>query len=306
MERILVIKHGGFGDFILATASFAAIRKHHAGAHITLLTTRPYMELAKASPYFDDVWRDDRPKWWQLGKWLRLRRRLRAGRFVRVYDLQTSGRSALYFRLFSPEPEWSGQAPGASHRHDNPERGMLHTIELEREQLAIAGIREFFMPDVSWLKADTARFGLPARFSLIVPGCSPHRPEKRWSAEGFAALADNLAAQGVTPVFIGTKDEAAFMAEIKRCASAPFVDLLGQTDFADIATLARGAVLAVGNDTGPMHLIAAAGCHSLVLFSHASDPARCAPRGGNVRVVQVAELKALPVARVMDALQGWV
>ncbi|HAK62204.1 MAG TPA: ADP-heptose--LPS heptosyltransferase, partial [Alphaproteobacteria bacterium] len=40
-QRILVIKLGALGDFILAMGPFKAIRHHHAGAHITLLTTPP-------------------------------------------------------------------------------------------------------------------------------------------------------------------------------------------------------------------------------------------------------------------------
>lgn len=38
------------------------------------------------------------------------------------------------------------------------------------------------------------------------------------------------------------------------------VSLCGQTSIAEIASLARAACVAVGNDTGPMHIIAASGC----------------------------------------------
>ncbi len=47
VERILVIKHGALGDFLLATGAFQAIRRHHANAEITLLTTRPYAEFGR-------------------------------------------------------------------------------------------------------------------------------------------------------------------------------------------------------------------------------------------------------------------
>ena len=49
-------------------------------------------------------------------------------------------------------------------------------------------------------------------------------------------------------------------------------DLTGRTDFAQIAVLGARAALAIGNDTGPLHLIAAAGAPTIVLFSSASDP----------------------------------
>ena len=42
LERILIIKLGALGDVVLACGPFEAIRKHHPGAKITLLTTKPY------------------------------------------------------------------------------------------------------------------------------------------------------------------------------------------------------------------------------------------------------------------------
>src|SRR5579863_5122600 len=89
-ERILVIKLGALGDFVQAMGPAAAIRAHHPQAEITLLTSPELAGLAKAAPYFDRVWLDDRPGWvrpWAL--WRLLRKLSREG-FARVYDLQTS------------------------------------------------------------------------------------------------------------------------------------------------------------------------------------------------------------------------
>ncbi|MBN8903381.1 MAG: hypothetical protein J0H57_20345, partial [Rhodospirillales bacterium] len=68
------------------------------------------------------------------------------------------------------------------------------------------------------------------------------------------------------------------------------------------ADLARAARVAVGNDTGPMHLIGTAGCPSLVLFSDESDPALCAPRGPSVAVLRRPDLAGLEVETVLAAL----
>ena len=78
-------------------------------------------------------------------------------------------------------------------------------------------------------------------------------------------------------------------------------DLAGRTSLAEIAVLARGAAAAVGNDTGPMHLIAAAGCPTLVLFSDASDPALCAPRGLEAQILHRPDLRDLAVEEVESA-----
>ena len=44
-RRILVIKLGALGDFILATGPFAAIRTAHPHDEIVLLTTAPFAEI---------------------------------------------------------------------------------------------------------------------------------------------------------------------------------------------------------------------------------------------------------------------
>jgi len=300
---ILVIKLGALGDIVLATGPFAAIRAHHPQARITLLTTKPYADWLGSAPYFDEVWIDPRPAALDIGDWLRLRQQLRGGGFGRVYDLQTSGRSSRYFWLMRPAtPEWSGIAPGCSHPDADPNRNHLHTVERQAGQLRAAGIADVPPPSLDWCNADLTRVALPPRFALLVPGGSAHRPEKRWPALSYAALARRLVEQGITPLLIGTGAEARVLAEIE--AQAPGVQsLLGQTDFPTLCALARRAELAVGNDTGPMHLIATAGCRSLVLFSNASDPALTAPRGRAVTILREARLYDLSVDRVMEGLR---
>jgi ADP-heptose:LPS heptosyltransferase len=294
---ILVIKLGALGDFILAFPAYAAIRAHHPGERITLLTTAPFAELARRSKWFDDVSIDRRPSWWNLPALCRLARQLRGFDFV--YDLQTSGRSSRYFQL-AGRPPWSGIAPGVSHPHTNPQRNHMHTLERQRDQLAMAGITGFPAPDLDWLREPPPQAPLPPRFALLVPGAAAHRPAKRWPAAHFAALAQHLAERGLRPVVIGGAGEAALGAEIGRaCPTA--LDLTGRTTPAELGPIAARATLAVGNDTGPMHLIAALGCPSVVLFSGESDPALTAPRG-DVRVLREANLADLPVERVAATL----
>ncbi len=298
-RRILVIKLGALGDVVQALGPFAAIRRHHAGDHVTLLTTQPYAEFLAASPLFDEVWVDERPRALQAGAWLALRRRLRGGGFTRVYDLQTSDRSSFYFQLFRPgaRPEWSGIARGCSHPHANPARDLMHTAERQAEQLRMAGIAAVPAPDLGWADADLTPLGLSERFVLLAPGGAAHRPAKRWPARHYADLANLLAARGMTPVLIGTASEAAMLAAVARAAPQA-VDLGGRTSLFELAALARRAVAAVGNDTGPMHLTAAAGCASVVLYSHESDPALCAQRGPKVTILRRPDLAALTVEEV--------
>lgn len=81
---------------------------------------------------------------------------------------------------------------------------------------------------------------------------------------------------------IGGKGEAELGKAI-RTASSRVRDLTGQTSFAEIVAIARQAGAAIGNDTGPMHLIAGAGCPSIVLFGSDLTPPCARPRGGRSR-----------------------
>jgi ADP-heptose:LPS heptosyltransferase len=304
-RRVLVIKLSALGDMVQAFGPFQAIRRAHPDAHVSLLTTRPYVDLADRSGWFDAVLVDPRPKAWQLGKVRALRAMLREGRFDRVYDLQTSDRSSGYLRLLGGPGavEWSGIARGCSHPHANPRRDALHTVERQAEQLRMAGIAAVPAPDLAWMAADVSRFALPEPFVLLVPGGAPHRPQKRWPADRYAALAQRLAAGGTTPVVLGTEAERA-EAETVAAACPEAVVLIGRTSLFDIAALARRAAGAVGNDTGPMHLIAAAGCPSVVLYSQASDPALCGQRGPCVDILRRPDLADLEAAEVLAALDG--
>ena len=308
MTRVLVLKLSALGNVVLSVAAFAAIRQHHPDAQITLLTTAPYADWMAASPWFDRVLIDTRPAWWDLLGVLRLRHALAGGRFDRVYDLQTSRRSSHYFRLFprAARPEWSGIAPGCSHPDRDPNRDRIHDIDRLHGQLHQAGITEIPPPDLSWCRGDIARFALPRPFALLVPGSAPHRPVKRWPAAHYRALAAWLTRQGIAPVVLGSAREHALADAI--CAgtgseTARARDLTGQTGFGDLAALGRAAALAIGNDTGPMHLLATAGCPSLVLFSADSDPVRCAPRAPPgapaVRVLRRDDLATLTPAEVI-------
>ena len=305
MERILVIKLGALGDFIHAFHAFAAIRAHHSGGAVTLLTTRPYEAMARAAPWFDAVLIDARAPWWNL---LAARRTAAMiGGFDRVYDLQTSRRSGRYHRL-AGRPPWSGIAAGCSLPHRNPGRDLMHTVERQREQLVHAGVDGTPAPERGpergWLVHGGHRHGGAAPYALLMPGGAGVGHVKRWPAARYAEVAQGLAAAGVTPVVIGGVAEAGLARSILDACPAA-VDLTGRTSFADIAALAAGAALALGNDTGPVHVACSVGAPTVALFSAASIREQAAPRGPAgewATVLQQADLRDLPAARVMQAV----
>ncbi|MBV9827929.1 MAG: glycosyltransferase family 9 protein [Alphaproteobacteria bacterium] len=301
-QRILVIRLSAFGDFVQALGPFAAIRRHHAADQLVLLTTRPYAEFAKALGLFDEIIVDERPTALALGGWWELRRRLRRRRFDRVYDLQTSRRSGRYAALLRPSlPEWSGIAWRCSHPHANRERDAQHTLDKQAEQLLMAGIYPTPLPLLPPVDRPVPPALAGRTIVLLVPGSSPLRPEKRWPAERFGAVAREVSGRGYVPVIVGSASETPLATTIREICSEA-VDLTGQTDLTSLAVLARQAKLTIGNDTGVCHLAAAAGAPVVVLFSRASDPDRCAPRGRLVRVLRRPGLTALSEARVIEEI----
>jgi len=316
-KKILVIKLSALGDFVLAFPAFERIRAAHPDAYISLLTTAPFESLARSSPFFDRVEVDGRPS--NPIAWLGLVLRLRAEKYARVYDLQNSGRTNLIFQALRPfAPQWSGTAVGASHRHRNPGRMKMHALERQAQQLEAAGIwpdaptrpLSAAPPDISWIlaRSPAARpmsSTNPRPVVLLIPGSSAHRTEKRWPIEHYAKLAEILSAKGLDIVIIGSLQESNLAHAIQRKATRAR-DLTGRTDFAALATLGARAALAIGNDTGPVHLIAAAGAPTIALFSSASDPAISGPRG-HVTVFQADDLATVApetVAQTALSLAG--
>jgi len=301
MSQILVIKLGALGDFIQACGPFQAIRQHHTGANITLLTTAPFVPIAEASGYFDTVWIDRRPSLFQISGWIRLRGLLRSKEFTRVYDLQTSDRTAFYFKLFerSHLPEWSGIARGCSHPHRNPERNSMHTLDRQSEQLSQAGIDDVPPPELGWLSSPIEKFRLPRKYALLVPGGSAERANKRWPAERYRELAAKLVSSGINVFLLGEAVERELHVQVAEDLDG-VISLGGETSLGELAELGRLSEVTVGNDTGPMHIIAAGKRPTLVLFGKASDPKLCAPRGQNLRCLIGAGVDSISNISVED------
>ena len=317
VRRVLVIKLSALGDFVLALAAMKRIREVHRRAHITLLTTPPFEALAKLSPYFNAVETDGKPE--TFSGWVDLRSRLNRARYDRVYDLQTSSASARIFHILAPfPPPWSGIALGCSLPHRNKNRNFMHTLERQADQLKEAGIWPDAptepgaapSPDLSWVAERTARprgpdgTGAPRPYVMLIPGGSAHRLDKRWPVTKFGELARAFYAGGYDVIIIGGPQESTIGRQIQRMEMKAR-DLTGRTDFAGIAAMGAKAALIVGNDTGPLHLAAAAGAPTIVLFSKASDPMLSAPRG-HVVALQSSSLEDLSVAAVAQAANALI
>ncbi|WP_421860303.1 glycosyltransferase family 9 protein [Parvibaculum sp.] len=97
-KRILVIKHGAFGDVIQAEGALRDIRENHPDAFIAVLTMKPYRTILTHCPHVDEVIVDERAPRWRIDRMRALRTKIRARGFDMIYDLQNSKRTAFYFR----------------------------------------------------------------------------------------------------------------------------------------------------------------------------------------------------------------
>lgn len=300
---VLVIKLGALGDLMQSLDAFQAIRAHHPGQPLTLLTAPAFASFARAMPWFDQVWTDRRARLWRVWGWLPLVLRLRRAGFARVYDLQSNQRTAFYFRsLWGARPEWSGQVRGCSHPRPDFLSMTGHNHDRLLQHVHSAGVPNAGPADLSWLDAPVDAFSLPPHFALLIPGCSPHRPYKRWPAERYAALVRWLAEQGLGAVIIGTKADQEAAALVTATAPTA-INLCGCTTLLEVGGIARRAALAVGNDTGPLFIASQLGVPALMLMSRATIAHRMHPLGPRAAWLQRDDLADLTVGAVIEALR---
>ncbi|HTH61414.1 MAG TPA: glycosyltransferase family 9 protein [Paraburkholderia sp.] len=129
--------------------------------------------------------------------------------------------------------------------------------------------------DVDDYDALAARHGLhPERLVLVHPGAQ--LPSRRWPADRFAAVADDLAADGWQIAVTGTAAEVELTAQVVGAMVRPAQHLAGETSLGSLAALVAHARLVVCNDTGLSHVAAAMRTRSVVVAS-GSDTRRWAP-----------------------------
>jgi ADP-heptose:LPS heptosyltransferase len=234
---------------------------------------------------------------------INLRNILRSKDFTRIYDLQTSDRTGFYYKMLGPglRPEWSGIVTGCSHYHHYKRPTLIHTQVRQRAQLRIAGIETVPEPDLSFMNECLRNFDLPKNYAVIIPGSSAKMKIKRWPATSYAELSTVLAQRNITPVLIGTNEDMDVINIIKRmCPNA--LNLAGKTSIFQIASLGRSAKFCIGNDTGPMHIIALTKCPTIAIFSTASFPEKAAPKGKHIKLLIREKLEDLSLDEVVSSI----
>jgi heptosyltransferase-2 len=120
-------------------------------------------------------------------------------------------------------------------------------------------------------------------------------PSKRWPGPSYAALARSLAAAGVNVWIVGGPAEVALATEIAS-GNAAIRNLTG-TDLRNAILALAGADVAVSNDSGLLHVAAAAGTPAIGIFGPTS-PWHWAPLNPLASIIETTvELACRPCHR---------
>ncbi len=98
----------------------------------------------------------------------------------------------------------------------------------------------------------------------IHPGATD--PRRHWSATHFAAVGDQLVARGARIILVGDAGERALTATVAGLMAAPPPDLAGRLHLGGLLGLLARCQLAIGNDSGPLHLAAAVGTATVGIY----------------------------------------
>ncbi len=291
-DRTLIIKMGALGDVVLCTPQIARIVERHT--EVWLLTSPPFAPLFAGHPKLKIITfpRQGARAMWSALRWVRDQQ------FSVIYDLQGSDRSRA-LTLLSGAGARVGIAPRWLYTHspssDDVREHVFPRLNrlIESAGLPAAEPRPQLWPESSERVKVLERLaseGLSEHdLAVLHAGSSARWPSKRWEQQHFIDLARGIEAAGIKVIWIGGPDEV----DVNRVLAAQVgCNLTGAFSIPGLAELARLARFAVVNDSGPMHLLSAAGIPVYAFFgptdwrrSHAvgqrervlTHPVECSP-----------------------------
>ena len=308
VHRILIIKPSALGDIVQGLPILHGLRAVHPDAHIAWMVRPAYADVIRGHPALDEVIEFDRKYFGRFGRsWPATRDFVRwliglaRRRFDLVVDVQGLFRSGL-FALATLAPRRMGFSRAREfgwlfyNQRVRPAPGVIHAVD--RNYLFAAPLGFAHIPPTFELP-----IGEPARASvrrrLAEAGLPPDRPvgvlvpgstwgSKRWPADRFARVAENLADRGMAVILSGAPNETDVAAAVRQSCRAKVLDWSGRTNLKEVMALLERAAIVVTNDSGPMHLAAALGRPMVAVFGP-TDPARTGPYGRPDTVVRAVD-----------------
>ncbi len=296
--RILVIRGGAIGDFILTLPVLAALRQHFPDTHIEVLGYPRVADLAVAGGLADSV--------------RSIESRAFAGFFASVAHLDKS--AADYFSgfdlivsfLYDPDSHFednvrhvsNAQFLAGPHRPD--ESQPVHACEAMLKPLErIAVFDPDAVPHLA-LRPGESQPAAHGAWLAVHPGSGSERknwPEWRWK-DFLSTLLDR---EAVNVLLVGGEVEAGKLQRLAAGLPTSRVACIENLPLADVARRLSSCLAFIGHDSGITHLAAALGLRGLVLWGDTSAEV-WRPRGEGMCLVRdAAGLPGLQVETVLEA-----
>ncbi len=328
--RILVVRLSAMGDVLTTLPAFEILAEAFPGSRFAWAVEAPFAPLVEGLPRLERVI-TLRTKGWRRGPFAARTRAefaaavasLRDFAPTLTIDFQGTLKSAVVSRL-SAAPERIGLGDGHLREpaaalfytgrgeplgHGEPasvlERGLDFASTIARRHASASGDPTRRAPHAYALHlardpaGSVERFvgGLEAPFALLQPGAG--WKNKEWGAERFGLLARRLKEQlGLVSVVAWGPGEQD-LAKESVTNSEGTARMAPATTIPELAELARRASVAVGGDTGPVHLAAAMGIPTLALLGPTGS-VRHAPWGPRASFVEF-DLACHPCNRRYDS-----
>ncbi len=282
-SRVLVVKLAAAGDVLRTTSLLPALKARFEGASIHWITAAGSAPLLEKNPHIDRV----------LSFRGHLPVELQAEEFDVVVNLDAAADSAAIATVVRAREKlgYGLDARGVSHafqpageewlamgRRDDLKKANQRTYQ--DHALAVA---ELPGPAVSpqlvlteaeraWGRARGERWGLRAgqRVVGMNTGAGGRWPLKRWTEEGFLALARSLSASGVAVLLLGGPEEVERNARLVAATGGSAIDTGCDNSLRQFASIVDLCDVVVTGDTLAMHVATALGKHVVAIFGPTS------------------------------------
>jgi ADP-heptose:LPS heptosyltransferase len=283
-KNILLIRFKAIGDVVLTLPAVHAVRENFPEAHITFFTVSENAPLLEGFRDVDEVIALDRTALKSplraAPEFFRLLRRLRAGKFSLVIDLQGYGETAWLTRLTGARERWGtvyGRGREWAYTRGLARKDDLHPADwnlflLREYGLKIGKIKnQFVLPDAALAEAKKIfaenNLDLAKPTLFLQPFTSS--PHKNWPLENYLAVARHWQTRGVQIIFGGGTGDSVALAP----ARAENFPVLAGAPLLVTGGLMQLSALVLGGDTGMLHLAVAQGKRALMLV-HNLSPGR--------------------------------
>ena len=279
--RILFLRGGAIGDFVLTLPALQAVRDRWPDAYIEVVGYPWIAELARAGGIVDEIVSLDKA---DMAKYFVFR--------ADLTDEQKSHIRSFHFiisYLHDPAETVKGNMLAAGVRqfiYGSPMVKRGHAIEhlmKPLEELAIYPEGEPCPKLV--LSGEHRRKGVERvgaigeRVVALHPGSGS--PKKNWPLERFLELAGMVSGKGMTPMFVIGQAEVEIDRRLADMGNN--VPVLRGCSVVELAEALSACSGYVGNDSGVTHIAAALGIPVVALYGP-TDPSVWGPRGTRVRV----------------------